>query len=37
MQGNTKGIQVKRLAFPWIPLAGSGLFTGLRRIQIEKF
>jgi hypothetical protein len=33
----TKGIQGKRLGFPWIPLADSGLFKGLRRIQIKKF
>src|SRR5277367_5638610 len=32
----TKEIQAKRLGFPWIPLAGSGLFNGLRRIQIKK-
>jgi hypothetical protein len=24
------------LAFPWIPLAESGLFKGLQRIQIKK-
>ena len=28
--------QGKRLGFPWIPLAESGLFNGLRRIQIKK-
>jgi hypothetical protein len=32
----TKGIQIKKLAFPWIPLAESGLFNELRRIQIKK-
>jgi len=32
----TKGIQGKRLAFPWIPLAESGLFSGLQRIQIKN-
>jgi hypothetical protein len=26
-----------KLGFPWIPLAESGLFNGLRRIQIKKF
>jgi hypothetical protein len=29
--------QGKRLGFPWIPLADSGLFNGLRGIQIKKF
>jgi hypothetical protein len=33
----SKEIQIKRLAFPWIPLVESGPFKGLRRIQIEKF
>jgi hypothetical protein len=33
----TKEIQAKKLAFPWIPLAESGLFNGLQRIQIKKF
>ena len=28
--------QGKRLGFPWIPLADSGLFNGLWRIQIKK-
>jgi hypothetical protein len=28
--------QGKSLAFPWIPLAESGLFKGLRRIQVKK-
>jgi hypothetical protein len=28
--------QGKNLGFPWIPLAESGLFKGLRRIQIKK-
>jgi hypothetical protein len=32
----TKGIQIKKLAFPWIPLVESRLFNGLRRIQIKK-
>jgi hypothetical protein len=32
----TKEIQAKKLAFPWIPLAESGLFNGLQRIQIKK-
>jgi hypothetical protein len=32
----TKEIQAKRLGFPWIPLAESGLFKGLQRIQIKK-
>jgi hypothetical protein len=36
LQAKTKQIQIKRLAFPWIPLAESGLFNGLRRIQIKK-
>jgi hypothetical protein len=25
------------LGFPWIPLAESGLFNGLQRIQVKKF
>jgi hypothetical protein len=29
--------QGKRLGFPWIPLAESGLFNGLWRIQIKIF
>jgi hypothetical protein len=29
-------MQGKKLAFPWIPLAESGLFNGLQRIQIKK-
>jgi hypothetical protein len=29
--------QAKKLGFPWIPLAESGLFNGLRRIQIKIF
>jgi hypothetical protein len=33
----TKGLQGNKLAFPWIPLAESGLFNGLRRIQIKNF
>jgi hypothetical protein len=39
MQANpskTKGIQGKKLGFPWIPLAESGLFNGLHRIQAKK-
>ncbi|HEY5206113.1 MAG TPA: hypothetical protein VIJ63_16140 [Roseiarcus sp.] len=32
----SKGIQGKLLVFPWIPLAESGLFKGLQRIQIKK-
>jgi hypothetical protein len=28
--------QVKLLGFPWIPLAESGLFNGLQRIQIKN-
>src|ERR1700733_2000796 len=31
----SKKMQGKVLAFPWIPLAESGLFNGLRRIQIK--
>jgi hypothetical protein len=30
-----KEIQGKVLGFPWIPFADSGLFNGLRRIQIK--
>jgi hypothetical protein len=33
----SKEIQGKRLGFPWIPLADSGLFNGLQQIQIKKF
>jgi hypothetical protein len=29
--------QAKKLAFPWISLADSGLFNGLLRIQIKIF
>jgi hypothetical protein len=36
MQGKSKEIQGERLGFPWIPLAESGLFNGLWRIQIKK-
>jgi hypothetical protein len=39
MQANpnkTKEFQGKKLGFPWIPLAESGLFNGLRRIQAKK-
>jgi hypothetical protein len=32
----TKEIQRKKLGFPWIPLAESGLINGLRRIQVKK-
>jgi hypothetical protein len=32
----SKQFQEKKLGFPWIPLADSGLFKGLRRIQIKK-
>jgi hypothetical protein len=32
----SKENQGKKLAFPWIPLAESGLFSGLPRIQIKK-
>ena len=32
----SKQFQEKRLGFPWIPLADSGLFNGLRRIQVKK-
>jgi hypothetical protein len=32
----TKQNQGKMLGFPWIPLAESGLFKGLQRIQIKK-
>jgi hypothetical protein len=32
----TKRFQIKRLGFPWIPLADSGLFNELRGIQIKK-
>jgi hypothetical protein len=32
----TKEFQGKKLGFPWIPSADSGLFNGLRRIQIKK-
>jgi len=31
-----RGICPPKLAFPWIPLAESGLFNGLQRIQIKK-
>jgi hypothetical protein len=33
----TKSYQMKSLGFPWIPLADSGLFKGLRRIQTNFF
>jgi hypothetical protein len=36
LQAKTKKIQMKRLGFPWIPSADSGLFNGLQRIQIKK-
>jgi hypothetical protein len=32
----TREFQGKKLGFPWIPLADSGLFNGLWRIQIKK-
>jgi hypothetical protein len=37
LQAKTKQIQIKLLGFPWIPLAESGLFNGLQRIQIKNF
>jgi hypothetical protein len=37
LQAKTKQIQIKLLGFPWIPLAESRLFNGLRRIQIKNF
>jgi hypothetical protein len=33
----SKENQGKSLAFPWIPLAKSGLFNALQRIQIKNF
>jgi hypothetical protein len=36
LQAKTKQIQRKLLGFPWIPLAESGLFNGLQRIQIKN-
>jgi hypothetical protein len=33
----TKENQAKKLGFPWIPLAESGLFNALQRFQIKKF
>jgi hypothetical protein len=33
----SKENQGNLLGFPWIPLAESGLFNGLQRIQIKKF
>jgi hypothetical protein len=32
----SKENQGKRLGFPWIPLAESGLINGLQRIQMKK-
>jgi hypothetical protein len=32
----SKGIQGKKLVFPWIPLVESGLFNGLQRKKIKK-
>src|ERR1700729_4490333 len=32
----TKQNQGKKLGFPWIPLADSGLFNALRGIQVKK-
>jgi hypothetical protein len=32
----SKKIQGKLLVFPWIPLAESGLFKGLREKKIKK-
>ena len=32
----SKQIQGKKLGFPWIPLAETGLFNGLQRIQTKK-
>jgi hypothetical protein len=37
LQAKSKEIQIKLLVFPWIPLADSGLFNGLQRIQIKNF
>jgi hypothetical protein len=37
LHAKTKQIQIKLLVFPWIPLADSGLFNGLQRIQIKNF
>ena len=37
LQAKAKQIQIKLLGFPWIPLAESGLFNGLQRIQIKNF
>jgi hypothetical protein len=33
----SKENQAKKLGFPWIPLAESGLFNALQRFQIKKF
>jgi hypothetical protein len=33
----TKENQAKKLGFPWIPLAESGLFNALQGFQIKKF
>jgi hypothetical protein len=32
----SKEMQIKKLAFPWIPLAELGLFKGLWRIQVKN-
>jgi hypothetical protein len=32
----SKENQAKKLGFPWIPLAESGLFNALQRFQIKK-
>jgi hypothetical protein len=32
----SKGIQGKKLVFPWIPLVESGLFNALQRKKIKK-
>jgi hypothetical protein len=37
LQGKARKIKEKGLGFPWIPLAESGLFNGLGRIQIKNF
>jgi hypothetical protein len=37
VQINPRKTKEKRLGFPWIPLAESGLFNALQRFQIKKF
>jgi hypothetical protein len=32
----SKEMQIKKLAFPWIPLVELGLFKGLWRIQVKN-